>query len=738
MEIIQKEINLNEFKTYSTNDNLTVYINEIGTWVQNTGEYELGDEKYITYGRIVSDIVKPDFIGKDNPLYNYDTISIQSARRIYNRLNVFQNYIQFICENCNREVSQYVSDLITVSDTYWYYQGNETLPYFNFLVNEDQSDIKVYTLSQTNSFLDEVLTFYGLTIDDIVDVYDSDNNPDIEGWMSQYIESPNKFSIILGSILNYYTSWLNGYIVVDTQGQNNVQETTTVTLSGGGITASTDQAKAHAIVVEGKVIAIEIDELPAIQYTSNPTVSITSTSGSGATAHAQFMLELPIIEFEDSIQITSTEKLLSPGLTTQDVIGLLRYDLNNTITYKAIEWINRDKLCIKETFTNPGYDVYVPTNSSTLKLFTILQSYYEDMGMWSPAIKEWEPGKRYYLNDIVIYGGNCFILKNFQINDPKDDEGNQYFAGEYNADERVIYFDKYNKEGSTGYTKIDENGNPDLITSANGCGYTRWEYTILDNSNRSCASLPTMPTVVTQIHLQLDSQLAALKSYKTKTTAVKDFFDTEGFYRVATSGDKMYFYQSPGQATGTQYRSYIKGYKYFQTKVPPDGTFQITKEGDTSLVVTPIYEDGHDMITYVYVFNELANVSSGTIINPGIIYMETYHRYRIGVNEYTYDFDEDADVTYQTTTVGDPFPNKKDGQISYLPETHDFFPVIKEEYLMGVEEPPYVVDDVVVDRGVNYAWDKHLAFNEIHSLDQMKKYHNGGFYTIKKIDGNID
>jgi len=57
-------------------------------------------------------------------------------------------------------------------------------------------------------------------------------------------------------------------------------------------------------------------------------------------------------------------------------------------------------------------------------------------------------------------------------------------------------------------------------------------------------------------------------------------------------------------------------------------------------------------------------------------------------------------------------------------------PNIKQEYLLGIIEPPKINIDVLIDRGVNSTFDKNLKLGEIRSIEDLISYGNG-FFKIK-------
>lgn len=54
----------------------------------------------------------------------------------------------------------------------------------------------------------------------------------------------------------------------------------------------------------------------------------------------------------------------------------------------------------------------------------------------------------------------------------------------------------------------------------------------------------------------------------------------------------------------------------------------------------------------------------------------------------------------------------------------------KEEYLIGISEPPEVLSDIFIDRGALSVMDRHMRLAEIKTISDLTKYGNG-YYNIE-------
>lgn len=61
-------------------------------------------------------------------------------------------------------------------------------------------------------------------------------------------------------------------------------------------------------------------------------------------------------------------------------------------------------------------------------------------------------------------------------------------------------------------------------------------------------------------------------------------------------------------------------------------------------------------------------------------------------------------------------------------------PLIRYDYYNGISYQPSKNEDVYIERGVTQAFEKHLKFGEIKTLEDLENYANGGFFVISKED----
>ena len=258
---------------------------------------------------------------------------------------------------------------------------------------------------------------------------------------------------------------------------------------------------------------------------------------------------------------------------------------------------------------------------------------------------------------------------------------NSTFSGWYNAKANKIYFDE---------TYLDSNGFPTGELKMNGVNFTNMKRTTMNTA-----------TAVT-IQARIDSQLAGLRAYRSGTT---NWFDTEGRYKVG-----IRFHEEDISGNGSvKYESFIKS---IQQRSP---------------------EVGHDVIVYTYVIDQL---NSNPFPDTGIQFVDEYHRYKIGNNDFYYDFGQKSYITYQAKTLGN-YSTVYKGSNGIFPygdtDRFDYFPLSKREYYNGLAMEPVISRDVNIDRQINRAYDRHMALAECKTFQQLLRFRNGGFYTIKDL-----
>ena len=92
--------------------------------------------------------------------------------------------------------------------------------------------------------------------------------------------------------------------------------------------------------------------------------------------------------------------------------------------------------------------------------------------------------------------------------------------------------------------------------------------------------------------------------------------------------------------------------------------------------------------------------------------------------------EEIVDNTYNTT-YNDSLSKVEYSVTRRYDETDSKFPIMMEEYRVGIAGPESVEGDIYIDRGINSAFEKHLKLGEVTSLESLLQYGNGYFKIME-------
>ena len=498
------------------------------------------------------------------------------------------------------------------------------------------------------------------------------------------------------------------------------------------------------------------------------------------------------------------------------------------------------------------YYGYAYGTNLQLKFNVYLTNTIKDLGIVTPYIQEWIPGKRYYEGDVVYhvdengYGltWTCTLEaeKNKTINQRKDSFGRLYTEGQYEEETELIYFENGMK--SPLGEKIDKNWSPQSLNwvNKNNISENRYKYAVTDeewkdNKNLRAGKQESIKTLRGTVNSHLTS-LRRFETYMNKLDEVErpeNFKDWLWFYRkghisnreakydelgnlavmidnngdthadtiaaIVRNGDKK---SSGVQVDGSNTNIEWEGKTAINLSVWGDVITNITAKNNTQTntgIITFEYmlgvhlmadrdeRDGlswyskDDDLNYKYYFtNFRADTETKYGKNQGVKYTESYIYYRDSddgensiwklVEENKFDayvngmFDKDYKpqniskekganyymlydkMEFDTSNNIDVYefqigPHKN--EVPYLKSTFeakvdithvDFedTPLIRYDYYNGVTFQPKVNDDVNIERGVTQAFEKHIKFSEIKTLEDMENYANGGFFVISKED----
>ena len=413
-----------------------------------------------------------------------------------------------------------------------------------------------------------------------------------------------------------------------------------------------------------------------------------------------------------------------------DISNISDYDIYTDIKNQCYDYVlrrasdfftlnfscNHNRTITHEDFVNlyKGKYVFDEDKPPKLKLPILLSANTDDIGILTTTAKEWIPGQRYYIDDVVIYDGQYYILKSV------NSEG--YYAGDFNYIENIIYFDNHERNSFGLFNGFSTD-------SADG-ELVHWKLTV-DNKCHT-------HTVINET----ESLLYTLKGLVPDNT-IANFFDVEGKYPSTyknedTDKDEYIFrniseIERDSNGVVSYYRSYIKNIS------------EITYYDINDVIV--IYTDENVAngsivkreIVYEYVINEIS-----TQANTGIEYTDTITSNIVNAADFEW-----SEPTVTTTSkytiysfgysdyrekIKTP-PSSLTTPTSLLIHSNNEVwvntPLIKEEYLFGINGgKPKVKDNINIERGIIYSQDKHMALGEIKTFTQLLTYNNGSFWKI--------
>ena len=305
----------------------------------------------------------------------------------------------------------------------------------------------------------------------------------------------------------------------------------------------------------------------------------------------------------------------------------------------------------------------------------------EDLGIMFNDEQEWIAGNKYNIGDIVIYNDASYIATK---------ENN----GVYNAKYDEVYFDTLNS-------------NNEIVLS-------NWqEY--LDLENFSVEKI---------IEGEAVSQL---KSFRTTRKCY-----TDNGYML----DGMLPYKEGTTELIKNNNGYVELLPPFLVSVP----FSVTtddngdKYGD---VLYEITEEEGNVIRFKYVIGGKLNRDGSYTINTndGIHYNEAY---LYSWQEVRDEIDENpVKMRYKLINFslnvdnGSTFPIlskvRYKAQDVWNNDAAITVPTFRKDYLIGMMEYPTEDVDVVIDRGLSHAFEKHLMLTETNTFNDLKNYKNNYF-----------
>lgn len=376
------------------------------------------------------------------------------------------------------------------------------------------------------------------------------------------------------------------------------------------------------------------------------------------------------------------------------------------------------RIC-KEQYTSRKASNWGQLEGNYLFFDINLSHTYDDMGIYSLNAKEWVPGKRYYKGDFVFYAGRSFEL------------GVDHFAGYYDEEKEELYFDQPNEEGEL----FDEDGK---FLGTNWVDTSDPSYSeqlgTLPSTDGSTSTFTKQDAVSnTPIEQQTSSRLTGLR--RKKHPSNDD--GTEVLPNLSDNVDWLLLYV-PNLVLNIDgdTEMYIEDGERKSRLINATGDRVLSYEQDEeNRLLTIRYEIG------VHLQDETLEPIDGT----GVEYTDVYN-YDPEIFQFDGDFENLSmdnlgifstllSKSATTRTIGQHDSDK--GIIlsdSTFTDNYrsNYANVFREEQFFGITFKPKVEkQDILIDRGINAAFERHLKLGEIKTMEDLLNYQNGGFYQIK-------
>ena len=415
--------------------------------------------------------------------------------------------------------------------------------------------------------------------------------------------------------------------------------------------------------------------------------------------------------------------------------------------------------------------------SMTLDFFIDLNSTYQDFGIMSIYAPQWIPCKRYYVGDKVMFDGELYICVKENTGKWDEDlltvvfaeinENNQRIFAKYGdlssfediMDDDAI--DEYNKSrivafNEDGYTRprsISQSNLPFMIESTTNSKLPDLHRFVTYYNDDGVAERPSEGfdwlfyyRVGTILNIRtMNDDLGNILSYslpqdengnkkaatiQTDLMAYGDFIQNievnpeehkiKFIYRV---GVHLKSTAAPIQTTDDDGNKLYNWKKFVWDEndkigIKYEEEYNYEEEGDLDKLIKGEFT--------IQMKNGIQSFSFNEYINGKYDKMLTTYKFEfITINN---SFNYDKTIAHQNVNI---VSTLTDLQI-YRKDYDEFFnsPLIREEYLNGITYKPTKDIDVHIERGSTSAFEKHIAFGEVKTLDDMIDYKNGSFFIL--------
>ena len=371
-----------------------------------------------------------------------------------------------------------------------------------------------------------------------------------------------------------------------------------------------------------------------------------------------------------------------------------------------------------------------------------LTSTYQDFGIISPYVPIWIPGKRYFVGDKVQYDGELYIC--LKENNGMWDENTLAIIFDYNNFEKcgVTEFNKvqydlpYTVKGTTDSKLTDLRRfvtyyNDDNIAERPANGYDWLFY----YRKGEVVNIKTVNNKLGNV-----VKLSDLGDTSINTDDLESCEDKDDLAAYGDVIDKIT--ANPDEHTITF--TYIMG---VHLKSESEPIFVYDDDNNKLIKWDKFVWDGNEKIgikyqeTYNYEEgSDLDKLIKGEFTLEGVNETFTFEKYISGEYNkqlptykfefitYNNSFNYNKTIAHQDVNIVSTLTDFEANRNSFEEYTEsDFY---REDYFNGITYQPKKNIDVNIQRGSTSVFDKHIAFGEIKTLEDMELFKNSSFFKM--------
>ena len=371
-----------------------------------------------------------------------------------------------------------------------------------------------------------------------------------------------------------------------------------------------------------------------------------------------------------------------------------------------------------------------------------LTSTYQDFGIISPYVPIWIPGKRYFKGDKVQYDGELYIC--LKENNGMWDENTLAIIFDYNNFEKcgVTEFNKvqydlpYTVKGTTDSKLTDLRRfvtyyNDDNIAERPANGYD-WLFYYRKGE------VVNIKTVNNKL-----GNVVKLSDLGDTSINTDDLVSCENKDDLAAYGDVIYdITANPDEHTITF--TYIMG-----AHLKSNDNRTIVYDDDNNKIIKWdkfVWDENEKIgIKYQETYNyeeesDLDKLIKGRFILEGVNETFTFEKYISGEYNkqlptykfefitYNNSFNYNKTIAHQDVNIVSTLTDFEANRNSFEEYTQsDFY---REDYFNGITYQPKKNIDVNIQRGTTSVFDRHIAFGEIKTLEDMELFKNSSFFKM--------